>query len=69
MSAEHRLWTLHQNDQSLDARVRVTTAGLEVRLYIEDACIWSAVVRPDQDLRAFVAGRRRAFEELGWSAR
>lgn len=68
MSAEHALWTLHRNLQTLQARARIAPSGLEVRLYLDQVCIWSVVVRPDEDLRAVVAERRQAFEAQGWWA-
>lgn len=68
MSAEHSLWTLYRNGQTLQARAQATPSGLELRLFLDQVCIWSTVVRPDEDLRAVVGERRRAFEGQGWWA-
>ena len=65
---EARLWTLHRDGHSVEARMRSTPLGPELRVYFDDTFLWSQVPRDGRDFRVFVAEQRAVYEARGWVA-
>lgn len=66
---EHPVWRLTKRGHYVDARVRVTPHGPELRILLDGDLIWSTVVRPPtEDTLTGVAETKRAeFEAKGWA--
>lgn len=67
---EHTLWTLTKEQRRVDARVRSTPFGPELRILIDGELWWSQLFQPaTAPGMADAADRKRAeFEAKGWAA-
>ena len=66
---EHPLWTLRKRDLQVEARVRATPAGPELRLLIDGELWWSQVFQPptEEALTAAAERKRLEFTAKGWA--
>ena len=65
---EAHLWTLSRGGHIVEARMRSTPLGPELRVYFDDTFLWSQVPRDGRDFTVFVAERRASYEARGWRA-
>jgi hypothetical protein len=66
---QHSLWRLMKRDHTVDACVRATPAGPELRILLDHDLIWSQVIRPPTEdaLTAAADTKRAEFEAKGWT--
>lgn len=62
------MWTLEKRGHQVQARVRTSSLGLELRIMLDGELWWSQVVRPatDDALTAAAEQKLEAFEAKGW---
>lgn len=66
---DHPLWTLTKRDHRVDAVVRATPGGPELRLLLDGELWWSQLVRPatEDALTALADEKRGEFVAKGWA--
>lgn len=66
---EHPLWTLRKRAHQVEARVRATPAGPELRILIDGELWWSQVFQPPTEDALTVAAERKRLEftAKGWA--
>lgn len=65
---EHHLWALTKAGRHVEARVRATALGPELRILIDGELWWRQVVRPltDDALTAAADRKHGEFSAKGW---
>lgn len=68
-AVEHPLWTLTKRTHQVEARVRATPAGPELRILLDGELWWSQVFQPPTEATLTAAAERKRgdFEAKGWT--
>jgi hypothetical protein len=66
---EHPLWQLQKRAHSVDARVRATPGGPELRILVDGELWWSQLFQPatEAGIAAAAERKRDEFEAKGWA--
>lgn len=67
---DHPLWTLTKRDHRVNAVVRATPGGPEVRILLDGELWWSQVVRPatEDTLTALADAKHAELSAKGWAS-